>query len=353
MTRKKDIAPILKIQHPILQGPFGGGLSSSRLVAAVSNAGGLGGYGAYQLEPLQITEVIKEIRELTNKPFNINLWVNDADANASDLNDVEFENVAAVFKPYFEELNIPLPRKPQNVTSKFEKQVEVLLSQQPAVFSFVFGIPSRDILIECSKRQIATIGAATTLDEALALEDAGVDLIVASGFEAGGHRPSFIQTPELSLHGTFTLVHQLSSKVKVPLIAAGGIVDAKSIEAAFKLGASGVQIGTAFLACQESGASNEYREVLFSDRAKFTSLTNVFTGRLARGISGRVGNDLRSVAEVLPFPLQSVFLSPLRKAAIEQGRTELLTFWAGQNAMSLKHKTVKDFFDSIIPVLKS
>ncbi|TWI85806.1 nitronate monooxygenase [Lacibacter cauensis] len=348
MNRKKDIAPVLKIQYPLLQGPFGGGLSSSRLVAAVSNAGGLGGYGAYQLEPLQIKQVVKEIRALTNKPFNINLWVNDADANASDLNDVEFEHVAASFKPYFDELNIPLPSKPQNAASKFEKQVEVLLSLQPAVFSFVFGIPSREILNECRKRQITTIGAATTLDEAMALEDAGVDLIVASGFEAGGHRPSFIQTPELSLHGTFTLVHQLSSKVKAPVIAAGGIVDARSIKAAFKLGASGVQIGTAFLACEESGASNEYREVLFSDRAKYTSLTNVFTGRLARGISGRIGNDLRDVAEVLPFPLQSVFLSPLRKAAIEQGRMEMLTFWAGQNALSVKHKTVQLLFKSII-----
>ena len=340
MFQRNSISAVLNIQYPILQGPFSGGLSSAKLVAAVSNAGGLGGYGAYQLQPEQIVEVVDEIRTLTNKPFNINLWVNDADEKANNLANDEFEKVAAQFKPYFDELQIPLPQKPGNVSSKFEKQVEVLLSLKPAVFSFVFGIPSIEILAECRKQTIITIGAATTLDEALALEKADVDLIVASGFEAGGHLPGFLKPAEESLHGTISLVQQLSIKIKKPIIAAGGIGDTKGIRAAFELGASGVQIGTAFLACEESGASNEYRDILFSERANYTSLTNAFTGRLARGITGTIAEELPNSVDVLPFPFQTTFMSPLRKAAIEQGRMDMLTFWAGQSAHLIKHRNV-------------
>lgn len=348
MFQRNNISSVLNIQYPILQGPFGGGLSSAKLVAAVSNAGGLGGYGAYQLQPEKIVEVVDEIRSLTNKPFNINLWVNDADEKAKDLTNHEFEKVAAMFKPYFDELQIPLPQKPENVSSKFEKQVEVLLSLKPAVFSFVFGIPSKEILRECRRQNIITIGSATTLDEAFALEKADVDFIVASGFEAGGHRPSFIKPAKDSLHGTFSLVQQLSAKLKKPIIAAGGIVDAKGIKAAFELGASGVQIGTAFLACKESGASDEYRKVLFSERAKYTSLTKVFTGRLARGITGTIAEELNKAVETLSFPLQTTFMAPLRKAAIEQGRADMLTFWAGQSAGILKYESVSGIMKTLI-----
>lgn len=348
MFQRNNISTALNTQYPILQGPFGGGLSSAKLVAAVSNAGGLGGYGAYQLQHEQIVEVVDEIRILTNKPFNINLWVNDADEKANNLSNAEFEKIASLFKPWFDELNIPLPTKPENINSKFEKQVEVLLALKPAVFSFVFGIPSKEILSECRRQNIITIGAATTLDEAFALEEANVDLIVASGFEAGGHRPSFPKPAEESLHGTFSLVRQLSTKIKKPIIAAGGITDAQGIKAAFELGASGVQIGTAFLACGESGASSEYRNVLFSERAKYTSLTKSFTGRLARGITGSIAGELNNYVDVLPFPLQTTFMSPLRKAAIEQGRMDMLTFWAGQNTSLLIHKEVNSLMSELI-----
>ncbi|MBS1755097.1 MAG: nitronate monooxygenase [Ferruginibacter sp.] len=341
------IQKLFSIKYPILQGPFGGGLSSVELVAAVSNAGGLGGYGAYQLQPGEIEELIADIRKKTNQPFNINLWVNDADIEAAQLSDENYAAIANNYKPFFDELNIPLPPKPEAAYSKFEQQAEVILKCKPAVFSFVFGIPDKTILIECKKQGIKTIGAATTLDEAVTLEEANVDAIIASGFEAGGHRPSFLKPAEDSLHGTFVLVSQIAKNVKTPVIAAGGIADAGGVKATMELGASAVQIGTAFLACKESGASDIYRSIIFSDRAKYTTLTKSFTGRLGRGTSGVVAENSSNLP-TLPFPLQTKFMSPLRKAAEEQGKTEMLTYWMGQNASLVKFKDVNTLFKSLL-----
>lgn len=345
------IQKILSIEYPILQGPFGGGLSSVELVAAVSNSGGLGGFGAYQMQPDEIEKLIGEIKNRTTKPFNINLWVNDADKEAAELSETRYQKIANSYKSFFDELNIPQPERPLNVYSKFEQQAEIILKSKPAVFSFVFGIPDKPILKECKRFGIKTIGAATTLDEALALEEANVDAIVASGFEAGGHRPSFLKPAEDSLHGTFVLVKQITKKVKTPVIAAGGIADADGIIAAMALGASAVQIGTAFLACEESGASDVYRSVIFSQRAKYTTLTKSFTGRLGRGTTSTIADNSKSL-QPLPFPLQTTFMSPLRKAAEQQRKTKLLTYWMGQNASLAKHKTVKTLMKSIIQALK-
>ncbi|MDI9257930.1 NAD(P)H-dependent flavin oxidoreductase [Flavobacterium sedimenticola] len=343
---KNKLKALLGVDYPILQGPMGGGLSTATLVSEVSNLGGLGGYGAYQLQPEEIRKVITDIKAHTTKPYNINLWVNDVDDNTI-VDDETYHLVVSNFKPYFDQLHLPIPEKPQFVISKFESQVEVLLQENIPVFSFVFGVPDQAILKEFKKRNIVTIGAATTLDEALFLESAEVDMIVASGFEAGGHRPSFLKPAEKSLHGTFSLIQQIAGKINLPVIAAGGITNRKSVEAAIKLGASGVQVGTAFLACQESGASNEYRDVLFSERARYTSLTKSFTGRLARGISGSISEDVQ-INYTLPFPLQTHFMSTLRKAAIEQGRPDLITFWAGQGVSELCYKNVQQVFESLI-----
>jgi len=265
---KTKVTKLLGIAYPILQGPFGGNLSSVQLVATVSNAGGLGGYGAYTLSPHEIIDVDKQIKAATNKPYNINLWVSDTDAIGGTVSDEQFEKARQLFKPYFDELGIPLPQKPSPFLSRFENQVEVILHQRPPVFSFTFGIPSADILEQCRKRGIVTAGAATTLDEAIALEAAGVDIIIASGFEAGGHRPSFLAPAESSTVGTFVLLQLIKDKVKTPVIATGGIADGKGVAASLALGADAVQIGTAFLACEESNATTIHRQMLFSKEAK-------------------------------------------------------------------------------------
>jgi nitronate monooxygenase len=339
----------LGIDYPIMQGPFGGGLSSVELVATVSNKGGLGGYGAYTLSPEEIIEVNNKIKAATNKPYNINLWVSDSDAQNGTVTDEQYEQAAQLFRPYFDETGIALPGKPAPFKSRFENQVQVILDIHPKVFSFVFGIPSADVLEQCRKLGIKTIGAATTLDEALALEAAGVDMIIASGFEAGGHRSSFLAPAKQSITGTFVLLQLIKEKVKTPVIAAGGIANGRSVAAAITLGVEAVQVGTAFLACDESGALPVHRRMLFSDVAKYTTLSCAFTGRLGRGITNRLAKDLEGKEkQFLPFPLQSTFMSSLRKAALDQQKWDMIHFWSGQIAPILKHTKASVLMQSLI-----
>lgn len=349
MWSQTKATKILGIQYPILQGPFGGNLSSVELVATVSNAGGLGGYGAYTLSPEEIIEVDRQLKAATDKPYNINLWVSDTDTADGSVSDEQFGLAQERFKPYFNELGIAMPRKPAPFKTRFENQVEVILHQQVPVFSFMFGIPSADILEQCRRLEIVTVGAATTLDEAIALENAGVDLIIASGFEAGGHRPSFLASAESSTTGTFVLIQLLKEKVKTPIIAAGGIANGKGVAAALTLGADAVQIGTAFLATDESNASLIHKQMLFSDAARYTTLSRAFTGRLGRGITSRIATDLyQKESDFLPFPLQTQFMAPLRQAALEQQKWDMVLFWGGQIAPVLKHRKAGELMKALV-----
>jgi nitronate monooxygenase len=349
MWHQTKASEILGIEYPILQGPFGGNLSSVELVAAVSNAGGLGGYGAYTLSPQEIVEIDKKIRAATNKHYNINLWVSDADAPDRIISEEQFKQTQALFKPYFDELGIALPKKPGPFKSRFENQVEVILDIKPKVFSFMFGVPSTDILEQCRRLGIITVGAATTLDEAIFLENSSVDMIIASGFEAGGHRPSFLESAESSTIGTFVLLQLIREKVKIPVIAAGGIANGKGVAAALALGADAAQIGTAFLATDESNATAIHKQMLFSDAAKHTTLSRAFTGRLGRGITSRIAKDLVNKERgFLSFPLQTQFMSHLRKAAIEQEKWDMILFWGGQIAPVLRHRKAGELMKSIL-----
>lgn len=349
MWYQTKASEILGIQYPILQGPFGGNLSSVELVSAVSNAGGLGGYGAYTLSPQEIAQADRQIKAATDKPYNINLWVSDTDTVDGTVSDDQFKKVQELFKPYFDELGIDLPGKPAPFQSRFENQVEVILHQRPPVFSFMFGIPSADILEQCRRLGIVTVGAATTLDEAIALESAGAELIIASGFEAGGHRPSFLAPAESSTTGTFVLVQLIKEKISTPVIAAGGIANGKGVAAALALGADAVQIGTAFLVTDESNATAIHKQMLFSDAAKYTTLSRAFTGRLGRGIASRVARDMAARdTGFLPFPLHSYFMSHLRKAAIEQQKWDMILFWGGQIAPVVKHRKAAELIKSVL-----
>jgi nitronate monooxygenase len=348
MWNKTKITELLHIKYPILLGPMGGGFSTPQLLAIVSNNGGLGSFGAYTLTPAELLAVAAEINTKTSKPYNINLWVSDVDESLKHYPQEKIEKIKALFKPYFDELGIPLPDVSADIPSKFQGQVEAIFKIRPAVFSFVFGIPPGDVLSECRKLNIKTVGAATTLDEALVLEEAGVDAIVAAGFEAGGHRPSFLQPAINSLTGTFALVQQLKHKIRTPIIAAGGITNGKSIAAALTLGADAVQLGTVFLACHESGATPMHRQMLFSEASKYTVLTKSLTGRLGRTMRTRISEEVKYETEVLPFPLQARFLSPLRAAAIEQGKPEFVNFWSGQGAPCLEHIAAEKLMQALI-----
>ena len=322
----------LGIEYPIVQGPLGG-LSSQRLTAAVSNFGGLGSFGAQSLSPDAIKDVIAELRSLTSKPFAMNLWVSMEDEGARTADENGFNRSLAPLVPDLAALGAPRPTYKPYSPKRFEDQVRVLLDGNVPAFSFIFGIPAREILEECRAKGIVTIGTATTPDEAAALQEAGVNAIASSGFEAGGHRGSFLRPAEDSLTGTLSLVPQVVDIVHVPVIAAGGIGDARGVIAALALGAEAVQMGTVFLACEESGASLLHRQALRGKKAGHTALTKGFTGRLARGIHNRLLEELnREGTAILPYPLQRGLVRNLSIAAEAAGRADLLPLWAGQSA---------------------
>jgi nitronate monooxygenase len=322
----------LGVRYPIIQGPLGG-LSSQKLTAAVSNFGGLGSFGAHSLAPGAINDVISQIRALTSKPFAMNLWVSMEDDGARTSDESAFNRSLDSLAPHLAELGAPRPAYQLYSPARFEDQAQAILDAKVPAFSFIFGIPPREILDECRRKRIVTIGTATSPGEATALEEAGVDAIVASGFEAGGHRGSFLRPAEESLIGTMSLVPQVVDLVEVPVIAAGGIGDARGVIAALALGAEGVQLGTAFLVSEDSGASRLHREALRGPAAGHTGLTRGFTGRLARGIRNRLMEELnRPDTELLPYPLQRGLVRHLSTAAEAAGRSDLMPLWAGQSA---------------------
>jgi nitronate monooxygenase len=350
MWNKTKFTKLLRIQYPIVQGPFGGGLSSVNLTSTVSNAGGLGSFGGQPFSSGEIIETCREIRKYTDKPFNINLWVNDRDARLAAFDDEDYENLSELFKPYFDELGLPRPERPKDFGAKFEEQIEAIFSAKPAVFSFVYGIPSSTILEKCRTLGIKTVGAATTVDEAIELENAGVDAIVATGFEAGGHRVSFLRSAEDSLSGIFSLIPQVADNVKIPVIAAGGIADSRGIKAALSLGADAVQMGTAFLATSQSNAAQDHKDKLFSTDAKYTTLTKIFTGRLSRAIRNRLTEELKNHESLLaPYPLQSKYMSFLKSyPPTANSDPAFKSYWAGQSAPLLKHKDAKILIETLV-----
>jgi nitronate monooxygenase len=348
MLAATDLTRRLGIDLPIIQGPFGGGISTPQLVAAVALNGGLGSYGAYTNSPDEIAALARDIRSRTDKPFAFNLWVSEHDAGGDRLTPEQFDAAWAIFEPFYRDYGLERPTPPDSFFHRFEDQIEAVLEARPAAFSFVFGVPSAAILAECRRRAITTIGAVTTLAEAEAMDAAGVDVILATGFEAAGHRPSFLARAEDSLMGTLALVRVVASQVSRPVIAAGGIADRAGVNAALALGVAGVQMGTAFLACEESGATPQHRDVLFSPAARATVLTRTYSGRLARGVPNRLIEALTPHADKLPpFPIEVWFTTPLRRFCAANGLTDFMALYAGQGAPLLRHRTVSALMNDL------
>jgi nitronate monooxygenase len=339
MSSPGRLGNLLNIEHPIVQGPFGGGLSSVALAAAVSEGGGLGSYGAHVLTPDAITRLVNELKAATRRPFAVNLWV-PLEGERSALPDrTAFSAHAARLRSYYDDLGAAAPAyEAVEALPDFNDQVDALLAAAPPVISFVMGIPPRRVVEEAHRRGIALIGTATTVDEAIALEDAGLDAIVASGSDAGGHRGTFLEPVRESLVGTFSLVPQIADAVTVPVIAAGGIADGRGIRAALTLGADAVQIGTAFLVTRESGASSTHKRQLGTPAARTTVLTRLFSGRTARGIANRFVREMAAHEDAVPpYPVQNALMRPIRQAAAAQERPEYMSLWAGQAAALAGH----------------
>jgi nitronate monooxygenase len=348
MWNATTISKRLGIEYPIIQGPFGGGASSVDLVAAVSNAGGLGSFGLQIAEANEIGTIIGRIRKATERPFSVNLWVSTP-GSIPDIDGVMAGKIQAILAPHFESLGLEVPPLPERFVPDPDEQMDAMIEARPPAVSFVYGIPPDWVLERCRSRGITMMGTATTVQEAKALELADVDCIIASSSEAGGHRGSFIKSAEDSLSGAISLIPQVVDNVKLPVVAAGGIVDARGIAAAFALGAQGVQIGTAFLACDESNASDPHREALFSSHAKNTKLSRAITGRLARNIQSDFIDEIHlNGLSIPPYPVGAWFVKQLQAAAFEQKRYEYLSFSAGQTTSLIRHKKARELMEELV-----
>jgi len=344
-----ELETLLGIRYPIVQGPFGGGLSTVELAAEVSEAGGLGSFGAHHLGPDEIRAVVTALKAATERPFAVNLWVPQP-GETDRPDETELAGHAERLRPYYDELGITGPATDTRLpVPDFADQVHALLAAQPPIVSFVMGVPPAGVVAEARRRGIQTIGTATTVDEAVALEAAGLDAVVASGSDAGGHRGAFLRPVRESLVGTFSLIPQVADAVSIPVIAAGGIADARGVRAALTLGAHGVQIGTAFLATRESGASQAHKDLLGTPQARITVLTRLFSGRHARGIPNRVVRELAAAEELVPaYPVQNALMQPLRRTAAQRGLTDYMSLWAGQSAPLARPGSARGYLDALV-----
>ncbi|KAA9089880.1 NAD(P)H-dependent flavin oxidoreductase [Microbacterium radiodurans] len=325
MTR--PLAEVLGIDVPIVLGPFGG-LSSVELTAAVSAGGGLGSFGLYGYDGDRIRRTAALLRERTDRPVALNLWLPAGDEVRPA--DVDLEPFRTALRPLFAAAGVPEPATPQVFLPSLDEQLEAVWGAAPAVLSVVYGVPSAAVVDEAHRRGIRVVGTATSVAEAVALAAGGVDVVVASGAEAAGHRVSFLTSPERSLVGTIALVPQIVDAVDVPVIAAGGIADRRGVRAALALGAAGVQVGTAFLRTRQSAASQGHRAAIAAAADTDTVLTRAMSGRLARGISNRALREIEASGIIAPFPAQNWLTGVFRAAAA--GDPELSSLWAGQAA---------------------
>ncbi|WP_422349497.1 NAD(P)H-dependent flavin oxidoreductase [Flagellimonas sp.] len=350
MWNKTKVSELLNIEYPIIQGPFGGRFSTAKLVSTVSNLGGMGSFGLNAYQPEEILEVNTEIKKRTDKPYALNLWVPLKNDPIKTFTTENFAAIKKQFLPLFKAENVEEPGTISSSGPDYEYQIEAVIQSKPPVASFIFGMPDSDVIKELKKGRSKIIGTATTVEEAQYIEERGADLVVATGNAAGGHRAAFLNPEATSFLETQDLLPKTLEKVKIPVIAAGGITTSKDIKNLFALGASGVQLGTVFLATEESGASGVHKNRLFSKTGYETTLTKVFTGRYGRVIkSPFVADNVNT--KVAPYPLQSSFLAPLRKKYAENGKMDLMAFWAGQPTEILRHKSAGKLFTSLVDEL--
>ena len=321
---------LIGTELPLVQAPMAG-VQGSALAIAVSNAGGLGSLPCAMLSLDAMRTELAALKSGTRKPFNVNFFCHTPPA-ASAEREAAWR---AALTPYYREYRIDpnsIPAGPGR--APFTREAAEILEQfKPAVVSFHFGLPAKELLARVRGLGAKILSSATTVEEARWLEAQGVDAVIAQGNEAGGHRGIFLSEDLTTQVGTFALLPQIVRAVKLPVIAAGGIADAKGAAAAMALGAAGVQVGTAYLLCPEATTSAVHRSALKSEAARHTALTNVFTGRPARGIVNRLMKDLGYMSSLAPaFPLATGAVAPLRAKAESQGKGDFSPLWSGQNA---------------------
>ena len=325
-----NLREFLGIELPIVQAPMAGAQGVA-MAAGVCNAGGLGSLPCAMLTAEGLRKDLAALKALTDRPFNVNFFAHRHPVSSAER-ESEWRSALA---PYYREFGIDaasIPTGPGRAPFSAEF-ADVLEPDPPAVISFHFGLPPAPLLARVKAWRSRIVASATTVQEALWLEEQGVDAIIAQGIEAGGHRGHFLSDDLTMQVGTFSLLPQVVRAVKVPVIAAGGIADAQGVAAAMALGAAGVQAGTAFLLCPEASITPVHRQALKSDAARHTALTNLFTGRPARGIVNRVMRELGPISGKPPeFPLATSAIVPLRGKAEGIGSGDFSPLWCGQNA---------------------
>ena len=327
MWPDKRILELLDIEHPIIQAPMSGS-TSPELAAAVSSGGGLGSFGAAGTAPERLGAVVGEIRGRTDRPFNVNLF--SAQSERFDRSVRPGPRLMRRLAEYHAEMGLGEVPEPVGMFGPSSEQLEVLLERRVPVISFHFGVEA-GVVEKARESGARVLCSATTVAEARQLEAAGVDAIIAQGSEAGGHRGTFDGDYRQAMIGTLALVPQIVDAVEVPVIAAGGIMDARGLVACLVLGASAVQMGTAFLGCPEAPVAGAWREALLRAEADDTVVTKAMSGRPARGIPNRYIREVEGLGEgLLPYSAQYSLSRELRKAAAEQDNPEFMAMWSGQ-----------------------
>lgn len=345
MWRDRRILDLLAVEHPIVLAPMAGA-TNAELVAAVSEAGGLGSFGAAGTPPDRLRTTVQAIRQRTNHPFNINLFPVDAEEVERGVG--PGPGLAERLATYHRELGLGAVPEPGPLFGPAEEQFEVLLEERVPVISFHFGVDP--VLVARARESGARVlCSATTVAEAIALEEAGVDAVIAQGAEAGGHRGTFTVDYRQALIGTMALVPQIVDAVSVPVIAAGGIMDGRGLVAALSLGASAAQMGTAFLACPETPIPGAWKRSLREARAESTTVTEAMSGKPARAVRNRYIDEVEALDEpLLPYPAQYSVSRDLRKAAAAADNADFIAMWAGQGVGLVREQPAAELVAELV-----
>jgi nitronate monooxygenase len=342
MWPNHSLTDLLGITRPIIQAPMAG-FTTPELVAAVGSAGGLGSLGCTTLPLDLVRKQVAAVRQASNHPFNLNFFVHVPPV----IDPAAVERMRARLKPYFDELGLgDVPAASVPFPSFDDERLRLVLEVRPRVVSFHFGLPAAEAVRAIKQAGSLVLSSATTVAEAKALAGGGADVIVAQGFEAGGHRGTFIDVANAGTVGTMALVPQVVDAVRVPVVAAGGIADGRGLAAALALGAAGAQIGTAFLGCPETAVSSPHRAALRNAKDASTELTRSFTGRPARALRNRFIAEM-AAAEALPFPVQATLAGPLGRVADEVVRAEFMPLWSGQSAALMRELPARELVETI------